>query len=66
MYVPELRYPLLRQVAGDVVCDKVIVRDEGKVFGNITATSITIGPQVCACVQMSYTRQYMCEKRNME
>eukprot|EP00904_Undaria_pinnatifida_P011575 jgi/Undpi1/7548/HiC_scaffold_22.g10021.m1 len=33
------------QVVGDVVCDRVMVLDEGKVYGDITAVSITVGPQ---------------------
>ncbi|CAM9364606.1 unnamed protein product, partial [Laminaria digitata] len=33
------------QVIGDVVCDRVMVLHEGKVYGDITAVSITVGPQ---------------------
>lgn len=34
------------QVVGDVVCDRVVVLHEGKVYGDITAVSITVGPHV--------------------
>lgn len=35
------------KVIGDVICDEVVVVQRGKVFGNITAVSLTVGPQVC-------------------
>lgn len=52
----------LIQVAGDVVCEKVVVIQRGKVFGNITALSVTVGPQVwigsvitCVCPVVAAT-----------
>lgn len=36
------------QVVGDVVCEKVMVLKEGKVFGDISASSLTLGPDVSA------------------
>ncbi|CAB1117929.1 unnamed protein product [Ectocarpus sp. CCAP 1310/34] len=33
------------QVVGDVVCDEVMVVNEGKVFGDISSARVTVGPQ---------------------
>lgn len=32
------------------MCEKVMVVNDGKLFGDITAVSITIGPEVCGAV----------------
>lgn len=38
--------PWCSQVIGDVVCDKVMVLEQGRVFGDISASSLTLGPEV--------------------
>lgn len=37
------------QVVGDVVCDTVMVLEQGKILGDISAGSLTLGPEVSPC-----------------
>lgn len=46
---------LFSQLTGNVMCNSVVIGKFGKVFGNITSESITMGPQVRTYILMVRT-----------